>query len=381
MARFAVALTLVLGLTACSEEPGPTGRTKPPEPTSVASGDTPAEGGKDAESPPPARLDVYGLSGPRSRANLAVYLLHDPHAPAGDLGCLSLEEAQKSGAVRVTEKAEGAEVNELQVENTGDQPVYLQAGDTVKGGQQDRTIGVDFVLPAKSGKRTVDAFCVEPGRWTVRTAAGQQAGAMVGAAFSLAEAPTPVATREQKLAVRLSKSQEQVWAAGRQVNGDLKAKVSTSSAGLGFARVLEEPKNSFVEAVEDPAVAKKLDETVAALSNLLDGQPDAVGAAFCINGKVQSVEIYQAAGLFRKLWPKLLRAAAVEALASSPQGEAAGPPAQAELRALLAGLEGRKGRMELRPEGPVVRIFEQEHVVLFDTESGGRLLHRQVLSR
>ncbi|HEV3027111.1 MAG TPA: DUF6569 family protein, partial [Planctomycetota bacterium] len=192
MPRFSVALVLLLA--ACSEESGPQGRTRPPETTPAVSGNTPAENAREPESPPPARLDAYRLSGPRCRGNLAVYLLHDKHAPAGDLGCLSLEEAQKSGAVKVTEKAGGAEVNELQVENTGDQPVYLQAGDTVKGGQQDRTIAVDFVLPAKSGKRTVDAFCVEPGRWTARTAPGQPVGATAAAYFSLTEAPTPVAT-------------------------------------------------------------------------------------------------------------------------------------------------------------------------------------------
>jgi hypothetical protein len=376
MPRFAVAVALFLA--ACSEEPGSQSHPPPPERKPAESG---APALKEAESAPPARLDIYRLSGPRSRANLAVYLLHDKTAPAGDLGCLSLEEAQRSGAVKVSEKAEGAEVNELQVENTGDKPVYLQAGDTVKGGQQDRTIAVDFVLPANSGKRTVDAFCVEPGRWSVRNASASQLGVATAATFAMEEAPTPVATREQKLAVRLSKSQEEVWEAGRQVNGELKAKVVSASAGGGTALRLEEPKNSFVEAVEDPAVAKRLEETVAALSTLLDGQADAVGAAFCINGKVQSVEIYQAAGLFRKLWPKLLRAAAVEALAKSPEGEPARPPAEAELRAMLAGPEGHKGRMERRPDGPVVRVFELEHLVLFDTESGGKLLHRQLLPK
>jgi hypothetical protein len=344
---------------------------------------------KDGETPPAGRVDGYRLSGPQQRGNLAVYLLHDKAAAADDLGCVSLEEALKSGALKVTEKAEGAEVNELQVENTGDKPVYLQAGDTVKGGQQDRTIAVDFVLPPKSGKKTVDAFCVEPGRWSVRAEANTIVQAdraetlnYGGASFALAKAPTPVATKEQKLAVRLDKSQEKVWAAGAKVNAELKAKVVSPSSGGGVQTLaLEEAKNSFVEAVEDPAVAKKVDETVAALAKIIDGQPDAVGAAFCINGKIQNVEVYSAAGLFQKLWPKLLRAAAVEAFANSPTGEAAAPPSESDLRALLGRFEGEKSREEVRPGGPTVRIVDREHEVLFDTEREGKLLHRQVLTK
>lgn len=370
-----IAAACLIGLAACS-------KSDPANPGSESAR-------KDGEAPPAARIDAYRLSGPHARGNLAVYLLHDQAAASDDLGCVSLEEALRSGALKVTEKAEGAEVNELQVENTGDKPVYLQAGDTVKGGQQDRTIALDFVLPPKSGKKTVEAFCVEPGRWSARgepdlarrAGPGATSGVVYsGAAFALAEEPTPVATKEQKLAVRLEKSQEKVWAAGAKVNTDLKAKAAVATAGLSVT-TLDEPKNSFVEAVEDPAVAKKVDETVAALARILDGQPDAVGAAFCINGKIQNVEVYSAAGLFRKLWPKLLRAAAVEALANAPAGEAAAPPAESELRGLLGRFEGEKAREEVRPGGPTVRIVEREHEVLFDTEREGTLLHRQVLTK
>jgi len=360
-----IAATCLIALAACSQKAPP---------------------GPGADAP---RADGVRLSGPERRGNLAVFLIHDKSAPSGDLGCVSLEEALKSGELKVTEIAEGAQVNELHVENTGDTPVYLQAGDTVKGGQQDRTIAVDFMLPPKSGKKTVDAFCVEPGRWSVRSEAGLVAQpaasgtafAKTGATFALAADPTPVATKEQKLAVRLEKSQDKVWAAGAKVNTDLKAKVASQTTGGGAALALDEPKNSFVEAVEDPAVAKKVDETVAALLKIVDGQPDAVGAAFCINGKIQNVEVYSAAGLFRKLWPKLLRAAAVEAFAKAPEGEAAAPPAEAEVRGLLDRFDGEKAREELRPDGPTVRIVEREHEVRFDTEREGKLLHLQVLTK
>jgi hypothetical protein len=367
------AAALLVSFAACSQSDStspPAGRTAEVQGTE----------GKPAESPP-TKLDAYRLTGPRRRGNLAVYLIHEKNARGGDLDCLVLEEAVRSGALKISEKGEGAEVNELQIENTGEKPVYLQAGDTVKGGQQDRTIAVDFILPPKSGKRTVDAFCVEPGRWSTRSESPAGSGPLTGATFGLAAAPTPVASKEQKLAVRLSKDQSKVWEAGEKVNRDLKVSKVKEATAMGLTVELEEAKNSYVEAVEDPGIAKKVDEAVADLVKIVDGQPEAVGAAFCVNGTLQNAEIYSATGLFRKLWPKLLRAAVVEALAKSADAAATAPPSAGDLEKSLAAFSGQEGRTEARPDGPVVRIFEKEHAVLFDTEHQGALLHRQLLTK
>jgi len=314
------------------------------------------------------------LSGPYTHGNLSVYLVHDA-GRTQEFDCLTLEEAFKAGVLKVTEKAGRAEVNELQVENVGDRPVYFQAGDTVKGGQQDRTIAVDTLLPPKSGKRGIDAFCVEPGRWQGRE--GQS-----DAGFSAAEAP--VATNPQKLAIRLEKDQSKVWAAGRKVNHDLvlaKASSLKAEGGTGAAFALEEAKDSYVEAIEDPVVQKKLAERVAALEKAPGDRKDVVGAVFCMNGKVQSAEIYAATGLFRKLWPKLLRSAAVETIAQQKEGAAPAAPSESDVRALLAGTEDGKAKVEERAGGQTVRVVEKEHAVRFDTEADGKLLHRQVLSK
>ena len=46
-----------------------------------------------------------------------------------------------------------------------------------------------------------------------------------------------------------------------------------------------------------------------------DGKSDVIGMALCINGKVEGAEVYGSAALFQKLWPKLLKSAATDALA------------------------------------------------------------------
>jgi hypothetical protein len=51
--------------------------------------------------------------------------------------------------------------------------------------------------------------------------------------------------------------------------------------------------------------------------------PDSVGVVWAINGKLSHADIYGGPVLFRKVWKKLLRAAAFEAV-----GEGSGKPAE-----------------------------------------------------
>ena len=80
---------------------------------------------------------------------------------------LTLTEAVAKGRVQVLETGQ---VNELKIENTGDEEVFIQAGDMVKGGRQDRVLMVSLVLPPRSGMVPISSFCVEPGRWSARGA-------------------------------------------------------------------------------------------------------------------------------------------------------------------------------------------------------------------
>ena len=86
------------------------------------------------------------VSGPHAHENLAVYFVHG--ASAAGAVPLTLQEALAKGSVQVIETGH---VNELQIENTGAEQVFVQAGDIVKGGKQDRVLTVSFLLPAKSG--------------------------------------------------------------------------------------------------------------------------------------------------------------------------------------------------------------------------------------
>ncbi|MFX6907524.1 DUF6569 family protein, partial [Acinetobacter baumannii] len=78
---------------------------------------------------------------------------------------LTLSEAL---ARKVFKVFETGSVNELAFENLGDEPVFLQAGDIVKGGRQDRVLTTSVLVPPNSGRLPIAAYCVEQHRWSAR---------------------------------------------------------------------------------------------------------------------------------------------------------------------------------------------------------------------
>jgi hypothetical protein len=124
---------------------------------------------------PAFAADDIRVSGPIVHDNIAIYLLHGS-AAGGAAAPVTLQEALAKGSVKVDETGS---VNELTVENLGNDEVFVQAGDIVKGGRQDRVLSVDLLLPPHSGQVSVAAFCVEHGRWSAR--GDEDAGLFSGA--------------------------------------------------------------------------------------------------------------------------------------------------------------------------------------------------------
>jgi len=356
--KYSAVCAAVLTLAACGREPSPPGQGQ--FQTLEEANETAPAG--DPIPPAPLAAGDYTIVGPFTHENLSVFLLRKPAAPRGDENYLTLEEALKDGSVKVTEKSDGAEVNKLEVENVGERPVYLQAGDTVKGGKQDRTIAVDFILNPKSGKTRVDSFCVEPGRWAARASGGR------GMSFTVS--PAPVATKEQKFALKGLRSQSGVWEAGREANSQL-----ARNAGSTLVQ------DSYVLAAEDPKVKEKTEAYVRALVGAVEGKEDLVGMAFAINGEPNAAEIYATTSLFLKLWPKLLRGAAVEAFAKKPEKPVARAVAASDIDALLSEAGKEEGRRRSLSGEIAMKAYSGKTVSLFDTEKEGKLLHRQVIRK
>lgn len=306
----------------------------------------------------------HRIKGPYTHANLAVYLIHGPDGRSRR-PLLTLQEGLAQRKVVVHETGQ---VNELAVENvSADADVYIQAGDIVKGGRQDRMISQDFIVPAGSGKMPIASFCVERGRWSRR---GNEA------AHAFSGSTDQAVGKALKVAARRKGDQGEVWREvaaaqeklGRSVGGTVASPASASSLQL---------------TLENGKVQASVDEYLDALSSRGTRDKDVVGVAFAINGRPSSAEIYASRELFRKLWPKLLKAAAVEALAERG-GAAAKAVAAAEVEAWVA--EADSARAEERLLSPRVKLLtrEAEKNLLFETQDRDRKdgwLHRSYVAK
>src|SRR6266487_1910013 len=216
----------------------------------------------------PQEKEDYRLEGPFTRGNLTVFLIHGKDKIKGQT-FITLQEAlvQKKVIVRETRS-----VNELSIENVSREEVYVQSGDIVKGGQQDRMMAVDLILPPRSGKIPIAAFCVENGRWSQR---GSEQVTVFNSSANV------VASREDKLAAKMKGSQGEVW---REVSV-AQDKLSANTGGRVNAAA---SPTSFELALENKQVQANADSYIKALSGILEGKPDVIGYVFAINGKVNS---------------------------------------------------------------------------------------------
>jgi hypothetical protein len=304
------------------------------------------------------------ISGPQVHDNLAVYFLHG--ASTGGPVPLTLAEALETGRVRVVETGN---VNALLVENLGQEAVFIQSGDIVKGGQQDRVLTVSLLLPAKSGPIPIDSFCVEQGRWAARgkedvkqfssavealpsraaklamkvppkIVATETATASSGGSSTMTRGLSPRATRRGE-PDDTGVKQRKVW--------DEVANIQTAlSSRLGAKVAAPQSATSLQLSLESDALKTARLAYIAALEKAPGQTGDIVGFVFAIDGKINSADVYPSSGLFQKMWPKLLSASVTEAIGARVNIATAAPttaaptptaPSLATIEAFLAQAE------------------------------------------
>ena len=103
------------------------------------------------------------------------------------------------------------------------------------------------------------------------------------------------------------------------------------SKSLGKSLHAAASPTSYQLSVEDEDLQKRKEQYRVALAKIIEEKPDAVGYAFAINGEINTADAYGSGILFRKLWNKLLDAAALEAIAESHRkSEKPAPPVTAD---------------------------------------------------
>ncbi len=309
--------------------------------------------------PASAAEEVFRITGPYDHKNLAVYFIHSSQPDNRDF--LTLNEGLKNGAVAVSEK-ESAEVGELLIENGSDLPLFLQEGDRLHGGKQDRTLLTSLVIPPKSGKMTIPTLCIESGRWSPGFA---------GQAFALSgNFSTGLAPKEVRQAAKVDRSQEVVWENVAKVKRAYAAQLK-----IGITN------SSLNEALDDPKVKDACQDFLKELQEIASTQPSAVGVAFALNGKIEEVDLYPGHPLLEKLYPALLESYAFQAVAASDQScDTPAPPAAEIARFMKEGKE-RSRRAQQVDEQNELLIEELENQARCTTKYQGATVHQQWLSK
>lgn len=348
-------------------------------------------------SPASSGAEGVRLSGPVVHENLAIYFVHGPSA--GGPVPLTLQEALAKGVVTVRETGQ---VNELTVENRGNEDVFVQSGDIVKGGRQDRVLMVSLLLPPRSGIIPIASFCVEHGRWTARGAEDSRTfsssnSAVPSKAARLAmSAPPPKAEPEAVPPLQVDPRTGQVNPlsaivprTGRRVDADPQTRVWAS-----VARTQERLATKLAVPVAAPESAtslqltlenKKLKEAqaafVAALLPAGEQDGDIVGYVFAINGKLNSADVYPSNAMFRKMWAKLLAANVTEAIAEKDAGTAA-PPAVDAVQAFLDAAQNGAATERNLTAGAQLETRDSDGAVYSETRRvAGGWVHRNYLAK
>jgi hypothetical protein len=270
---------------------------------------------------------AWTVLAPVSYKNLTIFPVRGADL-AGSADYITLDEGTKAGTVVITEKGggqsaqgvvrrpahaanarqqvvaytSGASVNELALVNRSGKKLLLLAGEVVVGGQQDRIVQEDRVVPAVSIPVALGVFCVEHGRWTARTA-GYGAG---GGSAAAVESPGPakfsslgaVAHPKLRGAAQDKKEQSAVW-----------SEVSDNNAKLGTSNGTD----TYQEVYTSKQIGSQMEDYVRALEREVI-QPGVVGVVVARDGKPVWADVFASQRLFASYWPKLLKSYVVDAL-------------------------------------------------------------------
>jgi hypothetical protein len=230
--------------------------------------------------------------------------------PKQDIDMLVLDEGMASKRVKITEYDEG-NVNSLTFRNDAELPVFLLAGEVVLGGKQDRIIGKNTIIPAKTTQE-VPVFCVEHGRWDNKTKTFTTANALA----------------HGRLRYQASyESQQDVWDEVARKNELRKTKNATDT----YRTVATQQSNGSLGKGE-----KTIEAAIAKLPEA--DRSRMIGYAVALNGKVATVDMFGSPKLFAKLQKKLVRSYLTEAVDVATTKDAK-PPTATDVKTFMADVD------------------------------------------
>jgi hypothetical protein len=302
------------------------------------------------------------VSGPYIHENLAVFLLHAKDQDSRDY--MTLDQGLDKKLVTVSEQGK-EQVGSLVIENKSDRYLFLQEGDRIQGGKQDRIIVTSLVIPPKSGKMPLPTFCCEASRWQLGRS-GKEFGNVENAVL----APQSVRVSAKYIAGR--GGQGIVWDKVAEEKGK-----STAKFGSGNT-------NSSLNETLDSAQVKKVCEACGkAMNGLPAKHPDAIGVAVAVNGKVEEVNLYPNAKLFAQVFPRLVQSYAIQAALEKDKlkGKEAPKVAAEQVTKFMESGQEKARRFEGIDDGNRIRLRDLGGELESATSFKGSVIHRQWINK
>ena len=235
---------------------------------------------------------------------------------------LTLAEGLQRRQVAVQELKGGGQVNRVNVANSSDKPLLLLGGEIILGGQQDRVLGKDTIIPARS-EVAVQVFCVEHGRWSGKREFGQAGG---------------LADGKIRMRAKYRNDQRQVWAEVSKKNAALKATNATDTyrqvaTGAEGRRAVQPSRAHIARELGRLPEAKKL-----------------VGFIAAVNGRIVSVDVFSSPTLFASYRERLLDSIILSA-ADVPVDRAAPAATAAQAKRFVDEAEAAPAQEVLKQRG------------------------------
>ncbi len=220
------------------------------------------------------------------------------------LDCLLLDEALEQGMVEVTEIGDAGSVPTLKLLNRSERRVLILNGEELMGAKQNRVVNTT-ILVDRNKKIDIPVSCVEAHRWSESfgkfTAGKKTMPANLRGNMNRAVKKTLVTMGA------FTGEQRQVWVDIDEMMGDMKVGSQTAAMSDIFAEK-----------------EKSLDDLIKNFS------PDdkQVGFLVALDGRIIGCDCFGSQRILHKLFDKLLRSYAIEALSPQQEKEAVKPSAQ-----------------------------------------------------
>jgi hypothetical protein len=226
----------------------------------------------------------------QEHANLLVYPL--VYKNGNKLEYICLDDALSKKSVEITEINEGGSVPELYLSNNSEDRVLLLDGEELIGAKQNRILNTT-ILVEKNVKTKIPVSCVEAGRWGYTSQNFSSSNRMSPSSLKMSKSTSVSRSLSMSAGISYRSDQGEVWNEVDRISSS--ARVSSPSSAM--SDVYDKRSSEIEKYLTDIKV--------------IDGQN---GMVVLINGKVVGLEYVSNVAAFPKLFAKLVRGYAMDAI-------------------------------------------------------------------